>query len=86
MAREVFIVGALYRGGFRRLLQRHPDKFTFVEDSGFLDSQFIVNAPDEKYLKALCDVLVSILEESPKPVVETRFLKIWKKIKELFSH
>lgn len=42
LERESFIVGALVRGAFRRLLRR--EAIAFVEDKGFINSQFVVTA------------------------------------------
>lgn len=45
--RQTYTVGALGRRAFRRALQRA--NLSYSEDSGFLDSQFIVTAPIENH-------------------------------------
>ena len=45
--RATYTIGAIGRRAFRRALQRA--NLTYTEDSGFLDSQFIVTAPIENH-------------------------------------
>lgn len=53
MDKATFVIGALLRRGFRRLLQDNDDIFTFTEDKGFLDSQFIVKGSAENIYRLL---------------------------------